>query len=249
MEIIYRKEKNKNIDFIRTDIKSKDILSEEGKNKFVKLMAYFTKKFIEELEYENADEILNYAKNKGIELRNSFIVEYDNKKALVSLSYFAGKIKIKPYLDITCNSFLKSWTFESGHFSDVKIFYDDTYVCFSTIDTLKEHDVFLLWLIEHVQEAFNKDIDLPDLCDGYHLAIEKLIEFQELVPYIEKIINENKNIRIDKLTFNGKSIDNYISDRKIYKHFHTDASIFKLCFEFKKPFKQVEKYVNLHGID
>lgn len=250
MKIIYKNNKVGNIDFITTDIKGRDVTTEDGKKKFVGLMAYFTKKFIDELEYENADAIIDYAWEKGIELKNSFVVEHDSKKALVSLSYFSGKIKVRPYLDITSPSFSKGWTFESGHFSDVSIFLSESYVSISTIDTLREHDVFLLWLIEHVQEAFYGEFDeslYSELSDGYYVYGNRQ-KFYDLASYVEEAISKNKAMRIDTLTYEGKKIYDYIQIRKIYKYYHLDSDIFRLCYEFKKPFAQVEKYVKLHGI-
>lgn len=257
MQINY---KDGGISSIKVNIKCSDLKTEKGKDRFLNLMRYFTEYFISELEFNQAETLVDYASNNNIDISNAFLVPHTKGTALCNISQFCNKVTVRPFISLDCSNFLSGWTFEKGNFSDVTVYTDGQYsdnVFIVARNTLYEQDLFLHWLMNNMEKEFytnkiyktyqKEDSVFDKKTIGYSFY-ESYEVFNTLVPIVEEIVNINRNIRIDRLVVNGKTIVDYIKEHKIYQYAHSQTELFHMCFFFGKPYKQVKKYVNNHSI-
>ena len=93
MDIRYE---NGGISSIRTSIKAKDVTTLEGKNRFLNLMRYYTEIFIQEMQLNKANELIEYAKKYNINISSGIVINHSNGSALCNVSNFGiGKNKIQ----------------------------------------------------------------------------------------------------------------------------------------------------------
>lgn len=261
MDIRYE---NGGISSIKTSIKVKDVKTIEEKNRFLNLMRYFTEIFIQEMELNKAEELIEYAKKYNIDISTGIVIKHSKGAALCNISNFGigkNKIQVTPFISLYSPSFLSGWTFSRGNMSDVNICAEDIhfdgYVSLITRDTLYEHDLYLHWVISKVEETFYtnfecKTYELENNCFltktiGYNQYDDyKLYEF--LVEIVKNNTILNKKIRIDKLKVNGLTAKEYIFNHKIWRFCHTENQLWKMCLFFNKPYEQVHKFVENNGI-
>ena len=67
---------------IITDIKSKDILTKKGKERYQNMIKFFSENFIMEKEYYEGDKLVEEAKNKGIDLSSAILIPHKDGVAL-----------------------------------------------------------------------------------------------------------------------------------------------------------------------
>lgn len=252
MEIFFE---GRYISSIKTNIKSKYIL--DRKFRFHNLLKKISEEFIEE-QFYNGDKLLEYAKEKNIEVGDRYILLPHNKgNALVILSHYAIRgsktiIQVKPFITVSTSNFINGWTYDTGSFSDVYCITDgyglDT-ILFSCRDTLIEHNLYIVWVLERFEKEFLKEVDSEnDRLQGpilYNPYTDEL--FNELIPQIENSLNVNKSINIDRLTIDGKSLKEYMKENKIFRYTNSDQDIFKICLKLGKPYKQVRSYIEKHA--
>lgn len=259
MQILY-KEGTKRVSYIKTTIKSKDLVEEKGKDRLANLLRYYVESFIEK-ELNKANELNDYAKNIGVDISNAFIINHNNGEALCYVNQYSKDIEVKPFISISSPNLLQGWTFETGHFSDVDIYLNDgsclnDYMVISCQDLLNEHTLFLHWVISHVEEDFysTKEVKSYEKTENYlktlsvsYRPYNDYKKFCFLSKNVEDIVNKNKSIRMDRLENDGLSPLEYILKNHIFKYANSQNEIFKMCFYFGKPYNQVKNYIEKHS--
>lgn len=241
----------KSISSIRVNIKSDDIKTKNGMKRYQNMMKFFTEKFMD-LQLNNAEDIINFAHNKNIEIEPLIISHYGGT-AMCSGSYISGKINMKPYINFNCNDFLVGWTFETGLFADVDIYLDyDNLLCILK-DCHNSHEVFILWLFENIEKNFyNDNFNVPNypvkvnMCGKFRVTITSLDyekKFEMLNSVVEMVVNRNKSKRIDTILAEGITIKDYINKYHIYKYAHSENDIFKMMLLYGKPYSQVKNFL------
>ena len=112
---------------IITDIKSKDILTKKGKERYQNMIKFFSENFIMEKEYYEGDKLVEEAKNKGIDLSSAILIPHKDGVALCFGGYYNHNARFTPYINYDCHNFFAGWTFSIGCFADVTIYIDNYY--------------------------------------------------------------------------------------------------------------------------
>lgn len=229
---------------IKTNIKNEDI--QKNVERFKKLMSYLTQEFSKE-QFYNGDKLLSYAKEKELEIGDDFIVFPHNEGvALINVAnYYGNQIDITPAISISTCNFVSGWTFERGPMSDVYVHagHKEENLWIQGRDTMITHNLFMFWIMEKLEEYFyNDEIKLDDVREVNDRMVEILL-FKKLVPEFEKEINLNSSKRINTLVVDGLSVKDYVKKNDIKSVLCTENDIFKICYLFKKPKKQVKQYI------
>ncbi len=249
-------DKNGRVSAIKTNIKSGDIMTKNGKERYQNMMKFFAEQFVLDLEYNHGDELVEEAKKKGIDLSRGILIPHKTGTALCFGGYYHNKAEFTPYINFSCQNFFAGWTFSTGHFADVTIYADDSfdgYLSCVTIDCLSEHDFFLLWLFEQMENHFyDKKFEVPQYEKKLNWMNKLTVEFhqfdyeehyKELSDVYEDLVSENKGKRVDKLQVNGITVSDYIRNHKIYRYAHSCNEIFNMSLFFKKPYEQLHRYL------
>lgn len=256
MHVNYNGGRKDSVSAIKTNISSKDVKTKEGKLRYENMMKYFSDEFILNLEYNKGDELVKEAAQKGIDLSSAVLIPHENGTALCFCGYYSDGPRFSPYINFDCHNFLSGWTFSTGHFADVTVYADDAfdgYLSCVTTDCLPCHSFFLLWLFEQLEAHFyDNSFDVPNYerhlnwCNKMAVEYHRMdgdLKFQELKPVYEGLVTENQRKRVDTLKINGISVSDYIRNHKIFRYAHSDNDIFKMSLFFKKPYKQLHKYL------
>lgn len=230
---------------IVTNISKKDVLKRPVR--FHNLMNKLTKEFVLEQLY-NADRLIEFAKNKNIEIGDDFLlVNHESGIAMVNLFKGCSDLTVNPSVSVYTNNFIHGWTFSTGHFSDVYvsfIYFGGENLWFHTRDTLLIHNLYLVWVLEKLEEQLLDDIDK----EGD--VLELVYDNSNCRDIIENIKNEilktseiNKSKRINTLIVDGESVEDYIRKNIKYRLICSDNEIFKICTKYGKPYSQVKKYL------
>lgn len=260
MQIFY-KEGTRRVSYIKTSIKSEDLVDEKGRDKLANLLRYYVEEFITNLELYKADELISYAKENDIDISNAFVLEHKDGKALCNISQYINKITVKPFISIDSVDLLRGWTFETGHFSDVDIYlnvdsYNMEYMSVSCTDVLSAHELFLHWVFSHLEKDFysNKEFKTYEKTKNCfnknsitYYPYDDYRKFEFLSSIVEVLVNKNKSIRMDRLNINGITPLDYIKENHIFKYVNSESDIFKMCIYFGKPYKQVRTYIENHS--
>lgn len=256
MQINYKNGRVDTISAIKTNIRSKDVQTKEGKLRYENMMKYFSEKFILEMEYNKGDELIKEAAKKGIDLSSAVLIPHTDGVALCFGGYYSNGATFSPYINFDCHNFLSGWTFTTGHFADVTIYADyafDGYLSCVTTDCLPEHGFFLLWLFEQVENHFYDDsFKVPNYektlnwCNKLAVEFNRMDgdnKFQGLKEVYETLVSANQRKRVDTLKVNGISVKDYIRKNRIFRYAHSCNEIFNMSLFFKKPYKQLQDYL------
>lgn len=246
---------------IITNIKSQDIMTKEGKNRYQNLMKFFSEKFVLDLEYNHGNELVEDAKKRGIDLSSAILIPHKTGTALCFGGYYFNRASFTPYINFDCHNFLAGWTFSTGHFADVTIYADNAfngYLSCVTTDCLPEHGFFLIWLFGQLEDTFyDNNFKTPEYEKKLNWCNQLAVEFerheyekqyQSLTDIYEDLVSENKSRRVDRLSVNGITVIDYIKNHKIYKYAHSSNEIFNMSLFFKKPYEQLHKYLERSNI-
>ena len=257
------RKRNNVISSIELNIKCVDMRKSENKERFVYLMQYFTRGFVNEMKLFKAKELLEFANTHGIKIseRKEIIIEHEKGSSLCWVSNYSNRTEVKPLIAVDSPNFLSQWTFTIGHFSDVSVHLDtiNEKVLITTIDTLPEHDIYLLWVLENVEKYFYTTEMFDDFSvkdgmnsnefypNGYY-AYNDYPNYAFLIDIINERINKNKSIRIDTLrNADGLTLKEYFAKNQIFKYCNTETMLFKMCLEYGKPYKQIRAYVEKYA--
>lgn len=251
MQVNYSHRKQGKISSIQIDVKSKDVLTVKGRERFLNLMRYFVEYFINELELNQANYLLDYASMHNFDISNGIILKHPNGNALCTIAKYS-KLEVRPLISLDSTNLMFGWTFERGLFADINIYTDNEYVLLIEKDSLYEQDLFLYWIMEKIEENFYSNVvyqtypidtssSKPKL--GYRPYEDSYPRYEKLVSIVEDILSVNKSVRIDKLVVDGLTADEYIIKNRIYQYANSEQDLFKMCLYFKKPYNQVRKFV------
>ena len=247
---------------IITDIKSKDILTKKGKERYQNMIKFFSENFIMEKEYYEGDKLVEEAKNKGIDLSSAILIPHKDGVALCFGGYYNHNARFTPYINYDCHNFFAGWTFSIGCFADVTIYIDNYYfdgnLACVTKDCLPAHDFFLIWLFEQMEKYFyDKKFSVPSYEKKLNWQNQLMIEFEQfdyekkykgLTEVYNQLVSENRKKRVDTLKVNGITVKDYIKNNRIYRYAHSCNEIFRMARYFKKPYEQIHNYLEKANI-
>lgn len=255
MKVMKSGKDNRVIGNIVFDIKSDDVLTDQGKERFRKIFKMLTKEFVD-MQYDRGQELIDFAKEKDLEFDDYILFPHKKGTALIRVGYYSrskSKPDISPAIFFDSHDFLTGGTFSTGLFSDVHIIIEEgKNVFLYTRDIIPIHNLYLLWVMERLEKAYlDNNFEIKEVTFDSSYDRKRYELFNSLIPELNVALSINKSVRIDSLKIEeeGKELTmrEYLIKNRIFKYINSDIEIVKACLLFGKPYNQVKKYVEKNG--